>query len=335
MSASVLLAAWVAITAAPNAELDRATRQVDDLQYSEAQKSLEAAWKKSGNDRQTTLRILELQGVVAATLNDGARAAKLFAMMLSLEPERKLTGDHPPRVMTPYYEARGRVAEMGRLSLERGEGVTATVRDALKLAKKVRFHLRRDGVWSVVTSDIVNGVASAPVQAMPLDWWAEAISDREAILVSAASEAAPWHEGPSDAPRVAVVPQVQVMVAPQVVVVERHGSPLRPVAWVAAGAGVVALGVGVAFGVMSNAARSKIDGASTDPSGNITGVTQREAYELDRKQRSNATIANAMYLTAGALAATSVALFVISRDSATTVALVPTGSGAALTGVFP
>lgn len=60
--------------------------------------ALEAAFKRAGNDRDTLLRIYELQGIVFATLNETAKATKVFTTLTVLDPDHKLSGDYPPRV---------------------------------------------------------------------------------------------------------------------------------------------------------------------------------------------------------------------------------------------
>src|SRR5207249_4458098 len=138
-----------------NPDLDRALTQMGDLKYADAGKSLEAAWKHPGNDRDKVLQILELQGVVAATLNNPAKAKQSFTTLLQLDPEHRLAADYAPRVMTPYYEAKGYVNDHEKVDFAAGAdqvsngrvtAVAAAVNnDPTRLSRKVRFHLRADG----------------------------------------------------------------------------------------------------------------------------------------------------------------------------------------------
>src|SRR5262249_46483238 len=104
-SAEVYLMIWaplaVAVTLAANPDLERAGSLIEDLRYSEAQLALEAALKRSGNDKKTLVRILELTGVVSGTLKESAKAVHAFEELLMLDPEHILGGDQPPRVIDP------------------------------------------------------------------------------------------------------------------------------------------------------------------------------------------------------------------------------------------
>ncbi|MBL8957179.1 MAG: hypothetical protein JNK82_40775, partial [Myxococcaceae bacterium] len=167
--------------------------------------------KRTGNDRDTMVRIYELQGIVFATLNDAAKASKAFQSMLVLEPERKLLGDYPPRVMTPFYEARGRASEMGRLEVKAlpaaigsgrvGQLAVEVTTDPLKMVKKVNFHVRADGgVWLEMTGDMSGKTASVSVDGGRVEWWAEALGDRDAVVAQIGTEGQPKVDGAAAAP---------------------------------------------------------------------------------------------------------------------------------------
>ncbi len=110
-----LLLPSVARGQTPNPELPRARQSLEELRYAEASTALEAARARPGNDRGTLLQILELQGVVAATLRQQDKARTAFQTLLSLAPAHQLVGDYSPRVMTPFFEARAWVDEVGAL----------------------------------------------------------------------------------------------------------------------------------------------------------------------------------------------------------------------------
>ena len=77
---------------------------------------------------------------------------------------------------------------------------------------------------------------------------------------------------------------------------------MRPVGYVLMGVGVVALGVGTFFGVQSASARGRVTGAVQNPQGLVTGLTQRQAFELDKQASSQALIANVLWAGGGAAA---------------------------------
>ena len=63
-------------------------------------------------------------------------------------------------------------------------------------------------------------------------------------------------------------------------------------------------------------------------------MTQKQAYELDAKQRMQATVSNAMFISGAVLAIGGGALIATSLGDSK-VALISTGPGIAVAGSFP
>jgi hypothetical protein len=323
-----------------NPELARAHQFLDGLRYTEAARALEAARARPGNDRDTLLRILELQGVVAAMLQQPAKARLAFQTLLVLEPEHRLTGDYAPRVVTPFFEAKAWVADQrAALRLEAApasktdatiEGVAVQVpTDVLKLGRTVRFHLHADdSPWRQVESPLVEGRASAAVKGERVQWWAELLDARQAVLARVGSATSPLRE---------TSPRLQALTAsprPPTGTSELKGSPgspLRAVATVLLGA---AAGTGAAGGYLgwrSRKARAELEGAPVDERGLTIGLTQREALALDARARSNARLANLLFGVAGATALAGGTLWVLGAP----VTVSATPSGVTVGGEFP
>lgn len=215
--ASLAFAAEVDAKAA--ALLDKAEAAMRDLEYGEALKSIEAARKESNNSRATMLRVYELQGVTLATLGQDAKALKAFQSLLTLSPDFRLNGKHPPKVTTVFFEARGWIDNKKGLSARGGGSVMTpgsvkevkveVTNDPLKLAKEVRFHFTLDGKPKDVDVAIPQGgtTVTAPVNAPKVSWWAELLGEKDAVLLSIGSAEKPWNEVAPDAPApVAVKP---------------------------------------------------------------------------------------------------------------------------------
>ena len=99
--------------------------------------------------------------------------------------------------------------------------------------------------------------------------------------------------------------------------------------------GAVVAGLGVVFGVMADSSRKRIENAATNAQGQVTGITQKEAYQLDASVRTNATLANVMYGVGGALVAGGLVLFLVSGGpSSSSVAVAPAGTGVAVFALF-
>lgn len=351
--AAALLAA-TPVWAQAAALIDKAERELRALEYQAALKSIDAALAQPNNDRATLLKLYELQAVSLATLGQEAKALRAFQSLFSLSPEYRLEGNHPPRVNTVYFEARGWVGQHGGLAaqaadptLEGGKvkEVRAELRnDPLKLAREVRFHLRLDGREEAIDAPLAGGAAAARVGASTVTWWAELLGERKSVLLEVVSansprtDAAPQPAAPAPVarpdsepvspPRAAESPSAVAAATPPV-----PGS--RVAGLVLAGAGLAAAGAGIGVGVMSAQTRASFEAAERDADGKVIGLTQREALALDARQRTEATVGNVLMIAGGALAATGVVVFAVSFVGGSSVAVSPAGAGAVVSGTFP
>ncbi|MBM4779475.1 MAG: hypothetical protein GQE15_17345 [Archangiaceae bacterium] len=342
---SVVLLAAVA-AAAPNPKIREGRKLLEDLELEKAARTLAAAEATPGNDRAQVLELLELQGIVFGTMNKEPKARDAFRALLTLNPEFKLSGDHPPRVRTPFYEAKDWVAENAPLQLEPGATTGPKVtslnvlvkKDTLRLVKKARFVLTEGPEPLSREVPIEAGAAKAPLEAAKVVWRVELLGKHDEVLL----ELGPFtHEGTDKAPApVATTPPKPVETA--VVTVEPKttapttGSWLRPAGYAAAGAGVVAIGVGVAFGLLSNGSRARVTGAATNEAGLVTGISQRDAAAAEAQARSQATIANVMFGLGGTLVVAGAVLFFVGAPaSPAQVSIGFSPTGVAVSGVFP
>lgn len=362
--------------AAPNAALDKAQKLFADLNYAEAGRAVDAALKQPNNDLPTLLKILELQAIVHATLGQSEKAATAFSALLTLNPAFTLTGNHPPRVTTAFFEARAWASNNGALEAKQLDGVlepgtvkavrVEVAKDPAKLVKKVRFFIGGVAVVSPVSANIASA-APRPATA-EVTWWAQLLGDKDAVLMDLGSAtslktetAPPKPVAAAPTPPVPDARQTDLQKPPEpttptpvAVTVEPlpppppvpppmvAAAPVRPATpagrYAAIGllaAGVATAGVAVAFGVLANGTQAQIDGAAANGAGQVTGLTQKRAFELDAQQRQQATISNAFSITAAALGVAGGALLVVSLASDDSVALVPSGLGVAVAGTLP
>jgi len=318
----------------PNPELPQARLLLEELRYAEAATALEAARARPGNDRATLLQILELQGVVAAMLRQQVKARTAFQTLLSLAPDHQLVGDYSPRVMTPYFEARGWVDEIGALRLEAAPVVKtdATLErlavrlpsDPLKLGHVVRFHLRLDTApWSQQEAPVENGEASVPVQGGQVQWWVELLDEHQAVLTTIGSQEEPLAD---------IIVQAQAL---------RDGlkqgqgkqalTSMRTAGYVLLGVAAGSGAVGGLFGLRSNSARSEVENAPVNEQGVTVGLTQRQAQQLDARARSSARLANVLFGVAGVTAVVGGTFWVLGAP----VKVSASPAGVALKGTLP
>lgn len=337
-AAAVFLTAGVARAQLP--ALAEADAAVAKLQFAPAAKALERAEAAVGNDRPTVLRIYALQGIVWASLNRGEAAVEAFKKLLVLDPEHQLARSYAPRVMTPYYEARGWVAGHPAMTLEQGsvnrdQGLVTRVSvllsaDPLNLGRAIRFHLRAAGApWQTLDVPLdANRSAVVEPRFASGSFWAQLLGPREAVLLELGDEAHPFAlEAVREAPRLSTsepLPASPGEPAASLAAAPAPSSPrLRPLAWGALAAGVAAGGAGAYFAVASQSARQQFSAAERGPDGVVTGITQRQAQQLDATARTDAAVGNACFIAAGVLAAASITAFVIG--STLRVAAAPTG----------
>lgn len=355
-----LLAVGASAGAAPskNTALVRAEAQIGELAFEDAERSLDAARAVTGNDRDTLIRILELQGVVAGTLRKSDRSRERFKEMLALDPEHRLTGDYAPRVTTPFFEAKSWAAKNPPLKVVpasprarpgRLERVAVSLlNDPLSMARKVRFHIQVDGgKWTAWDIPPHEGGAEVGVDAEALSWFAEVLGDRDAILASLASELAPIPERAppaegkvaSTGPKLAPPPPPPLVRVPDAkpgtgsqasTTAKPDGSRFGVAPWIVMGAGAAsALGGGV-FALSYRSERNKFEGAARDGQGRITGMTQKDAQALEQRAQTDAMAANILFVGAGVLLATGLTLNLMDSN----VEAAPAPGGVVVSGTF-
>lgn len=336
-----------------NPELEKAQAQLAQKKYAEALKSLEAAEKKGGLDRDSYLTLLESKGLAFASTNKPDKAEEAFRSVLVLDPRRELAGKYAGAVGKPIAAAIEWAKSNGALELVPLEPGTANGRvkqvsfavknDPLKLVKVVKFYVKTDGgAWKPTDGTLVNGAASMDVDAESVEWWAETQDDKKSQVAFLGSALRPVksvapapvvvakQDPPKEEPKPVLTPEPKPEPAPVVTEPVATSSPLRPVGYALLGAGVIALGVGAYFGVTASSERAAIRMALMSGSS-----TQAALFERDQAAIRNATIANALFIGGGALAAGGAVLWFIGGSESSSMALVPMGpTGLAVTGTF-
>lgn len=346
MGSVVLLAAIV--SAAPNPKIAEGRKQLEDLELEKAARTLAAAEAVPGNERAQVLELLELQAIVFGTMNKEPKARDAFRQLLTLNPEFKLSGDLPPRVRTPFYEAKDWVAENAPLQLEPGATLGPKVtalsvlvkKDTLRLVKKARFVLTEGPAPLMREVAVEAGTAKVALEAAKVAWRVELLGKRDEVLLALGPFT---HEGTEKPAPVAAADAAQTKPVEAVVVTTpKPAEPatttgwLRPAGYAAAGAGVVAIGIGVAFGVLSSGTRARVTGAMSNEAGVITGLTQRDAAAAETQARQQATIANVLFGVGGSLVAAGVVLFFVGAPAAPAqVSIGFSPNSLVVSGVFP
>lgn len=342
-----------AALAQKNPDLEKAQAQLAQRKYADALKSLDAAEKKGGLDRDSYLTLLESKGLALAQTGKADAAELSFRSVLCLDPKRELAGKYAGPVGKPIAAAIEWAKANGALELVALEpGVSngrvkqisfAVKNDPLKLVKVVKFYVKSDGgSWKPTPGTVTNGAGSLDVDADVVEWWAETQDDKSSQVAFLGSALKPIKntapapvavvEKKPDAPKADPVMTPEPKPEPKsepVAVTEAASSPLRPIGYGLLGAGVIAIGVGAYFGVTYNSERAAIKDAL------MTGsATQASLFERDQAAIRNGAIANALFIGGGALVAGGAVLWFVGGNSSS-MAIVPMGTnGLAVSGTF-
>lgn len=336
-SLALILISSLASAAPADTRLTQAHTLVDDLDPEAALKVLEAIERTEGNQNAVVIEVLLLQGIAWGTLGKDAKTRDSFRKLLMLAPETKLPADLPPRVKTPFFEARDWASKHGPMTVTLdtkstdGQVTLLSVnieKDVYRVAKSVRLTVwANDGAPTAVELPLSHAHAEHPLVAKVVKWSVEVIGERKAVLLVAG----PRTDGLSPQRDTVASP------APVAVVSEPPAPPShgwrRPLGIGLASAGAAAVIVGAVFGSLSSSSRTR---ATPDDTGVVSGVTQREAAGLEKSAIAQATTANVLFGVGAGLAATGLVLIILGPGSAgtSTAALAPAPGGLVLNGTF-
>ncbi len=354
----MVLVLCVAGAAHAEAPLEVAKRQVAALDYAAAKKTLAAAEAVEGYSRDELLDLFELEGLVAGSLSDAAGAKAAFLKLLTLDPAHKLKGRLAPRVTTPFFEAKGQVADRGALALTAQAPVVerflvtavvfAVTGDAKGWGTKLVVHVKEAGGWRVVTG--APPTLSAPTKAARVEAWAELRTEKGWVLAVAGSELAPVvAEAPNPPPpppsAVPVPEPVAVQPAgpaPMVVEAPKPASPpaeprLRWAAYTLGGLGALGLVGGGLLELNAWQTLDPLERPQRNASGVVTSLTRKEALGAAESARTSAQWAAVSFGVGAGLLVASAVVFVVESPPPVRVALTPAEGGALFTlqGAFP
>ena len=354
MHSGILLLVWVLAAAPATPHLAQATKLMDvDLDFAGAEREFEAALATPGNDLATVTTILEKQALLGVYSQEPDRAERYYRRLLVLSPDFKISASYGPKAAAPFAAAQKWVAQNGSLkfvalpprvgpgSVEQVSVKVAT--DPMSMAAKVRFHLHAaNRPWRSEEATLRAGVAVANTQGERLEWWGELLDTQQATVASVGSQAKPLVAAIAEAAVAVARPEPSEPTDPSgptgsaraeeaVTETSSPGLTSRTLGITALAASGAALIAGAVFTVSGTQARARVDGAERDPSGLVTGLTQREAFELDARARSQAGVGAGLLVAGVALAVTGGVL--VWQGSSVAVAVTP--AGVAIAGVLP
>lgn len=301
------------LSAAPET-LHQASQALDDLKYDAALKLLPAEGALDGYRREEVVEWFSTRALSLLGLKRDGEAAETFRRLLSIAPEWVLPDQYGPKVLTFVAGLRADAAKSGTLSLRFEGGLLRTTVDSTGLAKALEVSWRElNGPVKTVSLPLVDRQPAPWPRDLRLEVWARLVGLGGSTLTEWGTENAPTRLEP-------VTMQVETKTAPG-----RGIGPFGAVGLGAAAAGVVAAGLGIGFAVGSQDAERAAASVTRDGDGRITSLTQKQAFTLDARARSDGSAATAFFVTAAVLVTAGAGLVLFDRLTA-----VPVPGGAAL-----
>jgi hypothetical protein len=193
-----------ALAAAP-ADVETAEQLYAKLDYEQAKAVAERVVKKSGLTHDQLVRAYRVLAVTAAILDDAEEAREAFLQLLVYDPDYTVDMNLGPKVTTPFVEARGVFrslpskpgVEVSANVRSDGGQLRVTTRDPRRIVKKVMVGYRWTSSGEFTVSQVAAGdgvpveVAAAPPGRTRLDFYAQALDERDNAVLEAGNPQVP------------------------------------------------------------------------------------------------------------------------------------------------
>jgi hypothetical protein len=192
--------------AAPPADVETAEQLYAKLDYEQANSVAERVVKKNGLTHDQLVRAYRILAVTNAILDKEEQARDAFLQLLTYDPEYQADPNLGPKVNTPFMEARGSFRSLSSkpgievaASISTGGGkLRVTTRDPTRIVKRVNVGYRwtSSGEYTISQIDPGETVAAVEVAAAPpgrtrLDFYVQALDDRENAVLEAGNPSVP------------------------------------------------------------------------------------------------------------------------------------------------
>jgi len=190
--------------APPPAEVEVAEQLYTKLDYEKANDVATRVLKKTGLSHDQLVRATKILAITSAVLDKEEDSRDAFLALLVYDPDFTVDSALGPKVSGPYREALGQFRSLpNKPGIEvvpnvRSDGgqLRVTTRDPTKLAKKVTVGWRWTSTGDYTVTSIAVGegaveVATAPTGRTRLDYYAQALDDRDNAVFEAGSAAVP------------------------------------------------------------------------------------------------------------------------------------------------
>jgi hypothetical protein len=193
------------LQAAP-ADVETAEQLYAKLDYEQANSVAERVVKKQGLSHDQLVRAYRVLAVTYAVLDKEEQARDAFLQLLTYDPDYQADPNLGPKVNTPFMEARGSFRslpskpgiEVSATVSTNGGNLRVTTRDPTRIVKKVVVGYRwtSSGEYTLTQLNPNEVVAQVEVGAAPpgrtrLDFYVQALDDRENAVLEAGNANVP------------------------------------------------------------------------------------------------------------------------------------------------
>lgn len=188
----------------PPADVDVAEQLYTKLDYEKANDVATRVLQKKGLTHDQLVRATKILAITNAVLDKEEDSREAFLALLVYEPDFTVDSALGPKVSGPFMEARGHFRSLPSKPgievvpnvREGGGQLRVTTRDPTKIAKKVAVGWRwtSSGEYTVTSIAVGEGaveVAAAPTGRTRLDYYAQALDERDNAVFEAGSATVP------------------------------------------------------------------------------------------------------------------------------------------------
>jgi hypothetical protein len=193
------------LAAAP-VDVETAEQLYAKLDYEQANAVAERVVKKAGLSHDHLVRAYRVLAVTYAVIDKEEQARDAFLQLLTYDPDYQADPNLGPKVNTPFMEARGSFRslpskpgiEVAATVSTGGGNLRVTTRDPTRIVKKVVVGYRwtSSGEYTITQLNPNEVVAAVEVSAAPagrtrLDFYVQALDDRENAVLEAGNASVP------------------------------------------------------------------------------------------------------------------------------------------------
>lgn len=302
----LLLLAIAGVAHGDNPKLTAARQAIRDVRYDDARGLLVEAIDAGGNGPDELRELYQLSAATAVVLGQNELAEQYYRRVLALDPAAKLPADASPRLRPPFVAAQAYMAAHGRLDVR-----------VTRRGRRIEIAVTADPLGMIAAVSAVVDGAVLPriaVAGEPIAFEPTGTVERIALL-----------DDHGNTLRAIPAPPEPIALASPANP-RAQSTPLlrRWITWAIPAA--VLAGTGVGFLISARRAENRLD----EILGHGASYYLDDAEQQRTRWKTDATVADVLFVAAGAVTVTAIVMAVTREPSAPRTALAPIVGGRAL-----